>query len=69
MELDDAGKAETLLRNLARHLEKDWEGVSASILEGLDRNKARTAARTAAFACLHEHHRECHGHGAARQPA
>jgi putative transposase len=35
-ELDDAGKAETLLRNLARHLEKDWEGVSASILEGLD---------------------------------
>ena len=31
-----AGKAETLLRNLARHLEKDWEGVSASILEGLD---------------------------------
>jgi hypothetical protein len=27
-ELDDAGKAETLLRNLARHLEKDWEGVS-----------------------------------------
>jgi putative transposase len=35
-ELDDAGKAETLLRKLARHLEKDWEGVSASILEGLD---------------------------------
>jgi hypothetical protein len=29
-------KAETLLRNLARRLEKDWEGVSASILEGLD---------------------------------
>jgi transposase-like protein len=35
-EPDDAGKAETLLRNLARRLEKDWEGVSASILEGLD---------------------------------
>ena len=32
------------------------------------RNKARTAAGTAAFARLHEHHRECHGHGAARQP-
>jgi putative transposase len=31
-----AGKAEMLLRNLARHLEKDWEGVSAAILEGLD---------------------------------
>ena len=35
-EPDDAGKAETLLRNLARRLEKDCEGVSASILEGLD---------------------------------
>ena len=35
-EIDDAGKAEQLLRNLARRLEKDWEGVSASILEGLD---------------------------------
>lgn len=35
-EMDDAGKAEALLRNLARRLEKDWEGVSASILEGLD---------------------------------
>src|SRR5271156_4219205 len=35
-ERDDAGKAEALLRNLARRLEKDWEGVSASILEGLD---------------------------------
>jgi putative transposase len=32
----DAGKAEALLRNLARHFEKDWEGVSASILEGFD---------------------------------
>ncbi len=35
-EMDDALKAEQLLRNLARRLEKDWEGVSASILEGLD---------------------------------
>ena len=35
-EMNDADKAETLLRNLARRLEKDWEGVSASILEGLD---------------------------------
>ena len=34
--MDDAGKAETLLRDLARRLEKDWEGVSDSILEGLD---------------------------------
>jgi hypothetical protein len=28
----------------------------------------KLAAGTAAFARLHEHHRECHGHGAARQP-
>ena len=30
------------------------------------RNKVRTAAGTAAFARLHEDHRECHGHGAGR---
>ena len=35
-ELDDAEKAETLIRNLARRLERDWYGVSASILEGID---------------------------------
>jgi putative transposase len=35
-EMSDAAKAEKLLRNLARRLEKDWKGVSASILEGLD---------------------------------
>jgi transposase-like protein len=35
-EMNDASKAEKLLRNLARRLEKDWQGVSASILEGLD---------------------------------
>jgi transposase-like protein len=35
-ELDDADKAEKLIRNLARRLERDWKGVSASILEGLD---------------------------------
>jgi putative transposase len=35
-EMDDAAKAEQMLRNLARRLEKDWKGVSASILEGLD---------------------------------
>ena len=34
--MDDADKAEKLLRNLARRLERDWEGVAASILEGLD---------------------------------
>jgi transposase-like protein len=35
-ELDDAEKAEKLLRNLAQRLERDAPGVSASILEGLD---------------------------------
>ncbi len=35
-ELDDAEKAERLLRNLARRLEQAAPGVSASILEGLD---------------------------------
>ena len=35
-EMDDTEKAERLIRNLARRLERDWKGVSASILEGLD---------------------------------
>ena len=35
-ELNDAEKAEKLIRNLARRLEHDAPGVSASILEGLD---------------------------------
>jgi hypothetical protein len=35
-ELDDANKAERLLRNLARRLEPEARGVAASILEGLD---------------------------------
>ena len=35
-ELDDADKAERLIRNLARRLEQVAPGVSASIREGLD---------------------------------
>ncbi len=35
-ELDDASKAERLLRNLAQRLERDAPGVAKSILEGLD---------------------------------
>jgi transposase-like protein len=35
-ELDDADKAEKLIRNLAQRLERDAPGVCASILEGLD---------------------------------
>jgi putative transposase len=35
-EMDDADKAERLIRNLAQRLERDWSGVSGSILEGID---------------------------------
>jgi putative transposase len=35
-ELDDADKAERLIRNLARRLQQQAPGVAASILEGLD---------------------------------
>jgi transposase-like protein len=35
-ELDDADKAERLLRNLARRLDQQAPGVAASLLEGLD---------------------------------
>src|SRR5258705_13587294 len=35
-ELEDADKAEKLIRNLARRLEHEAPGVSKSILEGLD---------------------------------
>jgi putative transposase len=34
-ELDDAEKAQKLIRNLARRLEREAPGVSASILEGI----------------------------------
>ena len=34
--LDDADKAERLLRNLARRLDQEAPGVATSILEGLD---------------------------------
>jgi putative transposase len=39
-ELDDAKKAERLLRNLARRLDQEAPGVAASILEGLGGAKA-----------------------------
>jgi hypothetical protein len=35
-EMDDADKAEKLIKNLARRLEQEAPGVAASILEGLD---------------------------------
>ena len=60
------------IRNLARRLEQDWNGVSASILEGIDEMLTVTRlglpSRTAPLARLHQHHRECHGHGAQGLP-
>ena len=48
-ELDDADKAERLLRNLARRLDQEAPAVAASILEGLDEmltvNRLRTGRR------------------------
>ncbi|MGH6873435.1 MAG: IS256 family transposase [Aestuariivirgaceae bacterium] len=35
-EMDDADKAEKLIRNLARRLQRDWSGVAGSILEGIE---------------------------------
>ena len=35
-EQGDLLRCEKLIRNLARHLEREWSGVSASILEGID---------------------------------
>ena len=34
--MNDAEKAERLIKNLARRLEQDYPGVSGSILEGID---------------------------------
>ena len=35
-EVEDAARAEQLIRNLARRLDKEWPGIAATILEGLD---------------------------------
>src|SRR3954451_5828142 len=35
-EMDDAARAEQLIRNLARRLDKEWPGIAATILEGMD---------------------------------
>jgi len=71
-ELDHADKAEKLIRNLAQRFERDWSGVSGSILEGIRGNPHRYAAwiaeGAAALARLYQHYRECDGHGAPRLP-
>jgi putative transposase len=35
-EMEDAVRAEQLIRNLARRLDKEWPGIAATILEGID---------------------------------
>jgi putative transposase len=35
-EMEDAARAEQRIRNLARRLDKEWPGIAATILEGLD---------------------------------
>src|SRR3954465_14216848 len=35
-EMEDAARAEQLIRTLARRLDKEWPGIAATILEGLD---------------------------------
>jgi transposase-like protein len=34
--MENAARAEQLIRNLARRLDKEWPGIAATILEGLD---------------------------------
>ncbi len=71
-ELDDANKAEKLIRNLARRLEHDAPGVSGSILEGLD--EILTVTRlglpkgTSSSARMHQHRGERHEYRASRLP-
>ena len=71
-EMDDADKAERLIRNLAQRLERDWSGVSSSILEGIDEilTVTRLCLPNGATAStrLYQHHREYDGHGTARLP-
>lgn len=35
-EMDDVAKADQLILNLARRLEKEWPRIAATILEGLE---------------------------------
>jgi transposase-like protein len=70
-ELDDADKAEKLIRNLARRLDQQWPGVAASILEGLDEiltvvrlKLPKELRRSLAY----QHRREHDGHHSPRHP-
>ena len=69
-ELDDADKAEKLIRNLARQLLQHGRGVAASILEGLDEILTVVAVEAAegapSIARLYQHRREHDGHHSPR---
>lgn len=68
-ELDDADKAEKLIRNLARRLDQQWPGVAASILEGLDEiltGPVEAAEGASSIARLYQHRREHDGHHSPR---
>jgi hypothetical protein len=63
-ELDDADKAERLLRNLARRLEQEAPGVAGDA----DRQPPRSTGAAPALACLHQQHRKHDGDCASRLP-
>jgi len=69
-ELDDADKAEKLIRNLARRLDQQWPGVAARLLEGLDEIltvvRFEAAEGAASIARLYQHRREHDGHHSPR---
>lgn len=69
-ELDDADKAEKLIRNLARRLDQQWPGVAASILEGLDEipdcRSVEAAEGASLIPRLYQHRREHDGHHSPR---
>src|SRR5271156_3267276 len=71
-ELDDADKAERLIRNLTRRLEQVGPGVAASILEGMNEMltviRLGPASAAGPPARLHQHHREHAGHDPPRLP-
>jgi hypothetical protein len=65
--MEDAARAEQLIRNLARRLDKEWPGIAATILEGMDEILC-PAQGTAPLSGLHQHHREHERHHPAGQP-
>ena len=67
-QLDDADKAERLLRNLARRLERGCRQHPRRARRDADRQPPRSARPTPALARLHQRNREHDRHRAARLP-